>query len=467
MSTAATAIAGMTATGPHGTVRTAEHARIMTFLDARGEGRTSLVELTGDPGYGKTRLLTAVAGEARRRGVDVLRARCTETRTGESFHPFIEAFTSWRPSGTTLLAPATAFIRALAAAADMLDDTSTSRCRLFAELRSLYGDCLAAAPGGLLLLFDDFHFADRASVDLLEVLARWPLVEALPVVVAHRQRQVPAWMHVTIQAGVELGAVEQIRLAALTLQQSAELLGLPGRAPGLADLHERGAGNPLYLTALAEQEAGGGDDGRADGFGHAPSAGPSDHWARTTLGVRLLAETTPLGATQRLVARAAAVLGDTFTVDAVAAVAQLDRAEACRALRELRARDLVRATPGGELAFRHPLVGRCLYGQTDPCWQVGAHRRALEYLRTGPAAPTLPARHAERSGPRGPAGVGVGLTAREREVARLAAQGLRTRDIAGRLRVSPRTVDTHLAHIYGKLGVSSRVELVRLLSVAP
>ncbi|MCM3925342.1 helix-turn-helix transcriptional regulator, partial [Frankia sp. AiPs1] len=77
------------------------------------------------------------------------------------------------------------------------------------------------------------------------------------------------------------------------------------------------------------------------------------------------------------------------------------------------------------------------------------------------------ARLAGQRSPGSTTGGQVELTAREREVARLAAQGLRTRDIAGRLRVSPRTVDTHLAHIYGKLGVSSRVELVRLLSVAP
>ncbi|MCM3924495.1 AAA family ATPase, partial [Frankia sp. AiPs1] len=413
MSTAATAIAGKTATGPHSTVRTAEHRQIMTLLGGRDEGRTSLVELTGDPGCGKTRLLTAVAGEARRRGVDVLRARCTEPRSDEPFHPFIEAFSTWRPAGAASVSPATTFIRALAAAADMLDDASTSRCRLFAELRSLLGDCLAAAPGGLLLLLDDLHFADRASVDLLEVLARWPLLNALPVVVAHRQRQVPAWMHITIQAGVELGAVEQIRLAALTLQQSAELLGLPGRSPGVAELHERGAGNPLYLTALAEQEAGGdpshpngfGPDGsHPNGFGTDGTDGPSDHWARTTLGLRLLGEITPLGATQRLVARAAAVLGDTFTVDAVAAVAQLDRDETCRDLRELRSRDLVRTTPDGDLTFRHPLVSRCLYGESDPCWRLSAHRRAFEYLRTVFAAPALLAWHAERSGPRSPAG---------------------------------------------------------------
>ncbi|SDT80517.1 AAA ATPase domain-containing protein [Streptomyces sp. TLI_053] len=55
------------------------------------------------------------------------------------------------------------------------------------------------------------------------------------------------------------------------------------------------------------------------------------------------------------------------------------------------------------------------------------------------------------------------LSAREREVAELAADGLPSRRIAERLVLSPRTVDTHLGSIYRKLGVSSRSALARLL----
>ncbi|MFI5633519.1 helix-turn-helix transcriptional regulator [Streptomyces sp. NPDC051664] len=58
------------------------------------------------------------------------------------------------------------------------------------------------------------------------------------------------------------------------------------------------------------------------------------------------------------------------------------------------------------------------------------------------------------------------LTLREREVAELAGEGLKTKDIAERLRVSPRTVDVHLTHIYSKLGVNSRAALVRLMALA-
>lgn len=55
-------------------------------------------------------------------------------------------------------------------------------------------------------------------------------------------------------------------------------------------------------------------------------------------------------------------------------------------------------------------------------------------------------------------GVGA-LTLREREVAALARRGLSTRAIAGQLNVSERTIETHLTHVYGKLGISGRQEL--------
>jgi class 3 adenylate cyclase/DNA-binding CsgD family transcriptional regulator len=54
------------------------------------------------------------------------------------------------------------------------------------------------------------------------------------------------------------------------------------------------------------------------------------------------------------------------------------------------------------------------------------------------------------------------LTRREREVVRLALQGLSTKEIAARLFIGGRTVETHLAGAYAKLGVSSRLDLVRL-----
>jgi len=58
--------------------------------------------------------------------------------------------------------------------------------------------------------------------------------------------------------------------------------------------------------------------------------------------------------------------------------------------------------------------------------------------------------------------VGLRLTRREREVLAVAAEGLTAREIAERLGVRERTVTTHLARIYGKLGVGNRLAALRL-----
>jgi len=58
------------------------------------------------------------------------------------------------------------------------------------------------------------------------------------------------------------------------------------------------------------------------------------------------------------------------------------------------------------------------------------------------------------------------LTRREREIAELVASGLSNREIAARLFISKRTVDAHVEHIFGKLEISSRVQLTLWLQSA-
>jgi predicted ATPase/class 3 adenylate cyclase/DNA-binding CsgD family transcriptional regulator len=88
----------------------------------------------------------------------------------------------------------------------------------------------------------------------------------------------------------------------------------------------------------------------------------------------------------------------------------------------------------------------------DQAWANGAGLstdEAIAYVRRG---------RGERKRP--PTGWAA-LTPTERDVVRLVSEGLANKDIASRLFVSPRTVETHLTHVYTKLGLKSRVQLVQ------
>ena len=88
----------------------------------------------------------------------------------------------------------------------------------------------------------------------------------------------------------------------------------------------------------------------------------------------------------------------------------------------------------------------------ESAWAEGAG------LSTDEAIAYAQRRHGER---KRPASGWASLTPTERDVVRLVSEGLANNDIATRLFVSPRTVQTHLTHVYSKLGLTSRVQLAQ------
>ena len=108
------------------------------------------------------------------------------------------------------------------------------------------------------------------------------------------------------------------------------------------------------------------------------------------------------------------------------------------------------------------------YGVCDPPSAIAAYRSAAEaYERCGALwrrGATIDAMRALGGGGRRAAAMVLGagsLTPREREVARLACQGRTAREIAEHLSIAERTVEGHIANVYAKLGISSKLELVR------
>jgi DNA-binding CsgD family transcriptional regulator len=87
----------------------------------------------------------------------------------------------------------------------------------------------------------------------------------------------------------------------------------------------------------------------------------------------------------------------------------------------------------------------------DKAWAGGAAlsaEEALAYAQRG------------RGERKRPASGWESLTPTEQDVVRLVSEGLSNAEVATRLFISPRTVQTHLTHVYAKLDMTSRVQLV-------
>jgi DNA-binding CsgD family transcriptional regulator len=87
-------------------------------------------------------------------------------------------------------------------------------------------------------------------------------------------------------------------------------------------------------------------------------------------------------------------------------------------------------------------------------------RAGISVVEPGGPAPDGTVVHA--NGPDEELAYSESLTPRERDVLELIAEGLSNRRVAERLGISDHTVKFHVAAIYGKLGASSRAELIRL-----
>ncbi|MFD4134388.1 AAA family ATPase [Streptomyces goshikiensis] len=375
--------------------RGAELDRLDAVLDGPG-GPPGVVDLTGAAGIGKSRLLAEACGRAEERGLTVLRGRATEYERHIPFRVFGDAFADLDPEllrglgapDTAWAAPAGA-ADAGAADAGQADaaGAGASAVDRFAAHRAT-ARLLTALGGrtgaGLLIALDDLHWADPASLELLDHLVRHPLRAPVVLVVARRDRQTSPSLAAALTRGVDTGAVLRLNLGPLSERACVEQLA-PGLPPGrAARLYTASEGNPLYFLTLLQ----GREQGRSG-----PSLPPGG------LGALLLDELTPLSAAQRRTAEAVAVLGDQATPPLLLALtgpaSGPERLDAD--LGALAGRDLIRPRPGGGWSLRHPVLRAAVYEDTGPGRRAALHRRAAAALAAAGAPATVRAHHVERA----------------------------------------------------------------------
>jgi ATP/maltotriose-dependent transcriptional regulator MalT len=372
-------------------------------LDDLERGPPWAIELVGEPGIGKTRLFAELVARAELRGYLVLSGAASELEHDLPFSVFVHALDEYVESLDsdrldTLDADVQAelahvFPSLSALAGGRAVALQHERYRSHRAVRALLEQLAQTRP--VVLVLDDFHWADSASIELLGALLRRPPAAATLIALSLRSNQVPERLAAALERAHRAGALTRIELGALTLDETRKLLADRVDAAGAALLYEESGGNPFYLEQLARSLD------RADG-----STAAED--SLVGLGVpaavaaSLSEELASLSECARLVLDGAAVAGDPFELDMAAAAAAVAEAAAMDAVDELLHVDLVRTTDvPRRFRFRHPLVRRAVYETTAGGWQLGAHERCAEALGARGATAAARAHHIDRSARQG------------------------------------------------------------------
>jgi tetratricopeptide (TPR) repeat protein/tRNA A-37 threonylcarbamoyl transferase component Bud32 len=241
------------------------------FADALA-GRGSLLCVAGEPGIGKTTLVEDFLAELSADGqCTIARGRCSERLAGtEAYLPLLEALESLlQGSGNPAMARLMKQIAATwYAQVAPLSGQSEESARLLVEVKAASQERMkrelanflqsVALPRPLVLFFDDLHWADVSTIDLLSFLAgKFDAMRAL-IVVTYRPSDMLLAKHSFLQIKPDLqarGVCRELLLGFLNEAEIADYLALefaghrfPAEFPHL--IHAKTEGSPLFMADL-------------------------------------------------------------------------------------------------------------------------------------------------------------------------------------------------------------------------
>ena len=389
-------------------------------------GKRAVVWIAGEPGIGKTTLIeqfTASLGD-----VACARGQCVEHYgTGEPYLPVLEALEELcRSDGevpSLLRAVAPTWLLQLPWLSTTEEREALRRelagvspDRMLREISQFLDRYTERRP--LLLVTEDLHWSDRATIQLIDYIARRRGSARLMWLASFRLAEVVALDHPLNPLRHELrlhDLCEEIVLDPFSESEVADYVA--ERSPAIATdeafvraLHERTDGLPLFvssvMTEVIMRAAQAGDDAAA-GSRLAKIAVPEnlaaiiDHYI------------AKLTSDQRLVLSAAAVCGIEFRVNTISGALERDPASVGQTCDELAREQLWLVAPRAEgssnalelpYSFRHALFRQVLYERTNPSARSQLHRKVgttLESERaTGAPVTAGGTRHALRAWPR-------------------------------------------------------------------
>src|SRR3954447_9926818 len=370
--------------------REVELGELDELLGALKSGVSACVTIEGEPGIGKTRLLSELGRRAQANECLVLTGAAAEFERDLPFGVWADALDAHvsalalDPEMDLALELAEILPSLRRSTSGRRDSVADERYRSHRAIRRLLE--LLATDRPLLLALDHLHCSDDASIELVAALLRRSPDAPILFALAFRPSQAPS----RLSAALAVPSVRRIKLGELSQDQARQLLvDLEPRA--VTAIYGHGGGNPFYLEQLA----------RAGEDAWRPAA-PGGNGGRTgvpaAVAASLAEELASLSETQRALLDAAAVAGEPFEPDLAAAIAELSAPAALAALDSLLALDLVRPTSvPRRFVFRHPLVRRAVVESTPGGWRLAAHARAAEALACRAADVAERAHHVEQS----------------------------------------------------------------------